>query len=380
MNHEMNRFQSWDERNDHPLFSPRSQLFACLSRRHKTLTLLNLIVLFIFLYHLPYLRTEGFFQESTSYVTSTRPSDPNFKDEPGTYAIPASELQTKLLFEASKINGTAFPKKIWQIWKTISLPDEDSYDDCDSWQRLNPSHEYELLTDKAALQYVTENFNASDPDIVYLYANLPQRILAADLLRYLVMFKSGGLYTDIDTHCELPIDQWLIEDIGASVISLSDVNIVIGIEVDLLDTAQYPNHWLKANGFIQRIQFTQWTIYAKPGHEILRRTITSIQNAVLEDISNMPDMSINSIQYNDKQVLGTTGPWMWTRVIKQYINDIENREVDLEEFGGMKTPTKFGDVLILPTNKWNPGGPKVDGARGEPFVHHNFAGMWKQND
>ncbi|KAF3931075.1 hypothetical protein ABW20_dc0106106 [Dactylellina cionopaga] len=218
---------------------------------------------------------------------------PYFNSESTASTLTSSQRQSYLRSKAHRLSKIPFPKTIWQTWKTSSLSDTNYESFHNTWINLNPTHDHLLLNDSSALQYVIDNFNASDPYIVDLYKNLPQRILAADLLRYLLIFKDGGLYTDVDTECRVPVDKWL--DVALEKLpdtKPSEINVIVGMEVDVLDEVEWPESRVAEAGFGQRIQFLQWTIYAKPGHEILQRMVTSAQEAIREDIEKKPNKTV----------------------------------------------------------------------------------------
>ncbi|KAF3901416.1 hypothetical protein AA313_de0209873 [Arthrobotrys entomopaga] len=352
-------------------------------RKFVLLLLFNIFFLFTFIYHLP----GAPFRSKQDQYSSLEPSTPNPQSLQKSHFpqpltdLSSKELQSQLLTQAKNLSSTTFPKHIYQTWKTVPLPNVAT-DRQKSWIENNPSHQYTLLTDDKALQFVTENFNTTDPYTVYLYENFPQRILAADLLRYLMIYHFGGLYVDIDTICYTPIDEWLPKSLANNPdIKLDGINLVVGMELDVLDTEKYPDSWIKKNRFLDRIQFLQWSIYAKPGHEVLRRMVSSIQETVREDISNLPwwkRKDISSIKYDQMKVLSTTGPFGWTRVVMQYVDEIEGREVGLVEYSGIKDARRFGDVLFLPVNKWNPGVPHSEaGNIKTSFLIHYYGASWK---
>ncbi|KAK6513724.1 membrane-bound alpha-1,6- mannosyltransferase Initiation-specific [Arthrobotrys conoides] len=366
-----------------------SNWLSCIRipRRQAILGFINVVFFFVFIWHLPLLRAahgrsflpSGVSAAPYAHTTLQTPLNPDFKPSLISPATKKSRRQLHAL--AKELSKIQFPKKIWQTWKTITLPDAETFTRRQTWHAMNPTHEYELLTDKTALDYVIENFNSTDPYIVYLYQNFPQRILAADLLRYLIAYKSGGLYTDIDTECKRPIDNWVCQAIGnLPDVKKADVNVVVGMELDIMDKSQYSDKWVLDAGFSQRIQFLQWTIYAKPGHEILRRMITSVQEAVRADIEKTDKKSIGGLKYNDTQILDTTGPFRWTQTILEYVNDLTGREVKHEEFANIQEGKVFGDVLFLPVNRWSPGvGHSNAGDDETAFMAHHFKSTWRDD-
>ncbi|KAF3923105.1 hypothetical protein ABW20_dc0106642 [Dactylellina cionopaga] len=370
-----------------PKHSPTSNMASLfgfrMPRRHNIIAFLNICLLLMFIYHIPQLPSNGIFPHSVILIpTPSKPQKSLFATDPAISYLSPAELQAHLLSLAHNLSTTPFPRHIYQTWKTISLPNDDAYSHRKTWQAMNPTHEYDLLTDKSALQYVLSNFNATDPFIAHLYQYFPQRILAADLLRYLIAFKSGGLYSDIDTECKQPIDQWLQKSLDhhrLPNVKASDINIIVGMELDILDKTRWTDKWVQESGFSERIQFLQWSIYAKPNHEILRRMISSISESVSQDIETLaPDGSIRSIHYDERQILNRTGPFRWTKTIMEYVDQIEGRKVGLEEYSGIKTARKFGDVLFLAVNKMSPGVPHSDAGGDETsFLIHHFGGTWR---
>lgn len=90
------------------------------------------------------------------------------------------------------------PRLIHQTWKTADLPEGTS----DSWQTLNPDWAWRLWTDADLLKLVQEHY----PDLEELYLSYPHGVQRADLGRYLVLDRYGGVYADIDTECLAPLD------------------------------------------------------------------------------------------------------------------------------------------------------------------------------
>jgi len=97
--------------------------------------------------------------------------------------------------EAEGAAEAPWPNRIWQTWKTPLIDKRTT-----SWRQLNPHHEYHLLTDADAEAFVDSTFSRpEDSPLRLTYHALNDPVLKADLLRYLVVFAKGGVYTDIDT-------------------------------------------------------------------------------------------------------------------------------------------------------------------------------------
>ncbi|MBC8046792.1 MAG: hypothetical protein H7Y00_08355 [Fimbriimonadaceae bacterium] len=85
------------------------------------------------------------------------------------------------------------PKIIHQTWKNKEVPVQ--------WleyqskvKSLHSDWEYKLWTDTDNETFVKKEF----PDFYPVYMSLPKNIMRADVIRYLIMYKIGGLYLDLD--------------------------------------------------------------------------------------------------------------------------------------------------------------------------------------
>lgn len=93
------------------------------------------------------------------------------------------------------------PKIIHQTWKNDKIPSE--------WKgfvkklkKLNPDWSYRLWTDDDCLTFVEEEF----PDFIETYKGFSKNIMRADVIRYLIMYKIGGVYLDLDYEVLKPFD------------------------------------------------------------------------------------------------------------------------------------------------------------------------------
>ncbi|NWN33545.1 hypothetical protein GY663_30675, partial [Klebsiella michiganensis] len=85
------------------------------------------------------------------------------------------------------------------------------------------------------------------PDIVDTYLALPVPIFKADMLRYLLLWDQGGIWSDLDVSCEsIPIEEWIPAEYQGK------AALVVGWEFD----AGWPEPYVR--------QFASWTIMAKP--------------------------------------------------------------------------------------------------------------------
>jgi len=99
------------------------------------------------------------------------------------------------------------PKIIWQTMKTNEVPVfMKSY--ADSWINLNPEYEYRFCDDTDIIGFLKKDF----PEYLPGYQNLKYGASKADLWRYLIIYKYGGVYADIDCMCLNSLRNWVDKD------------------------------------------------------------------------------------------------------------------------------------------------------------------------
>jgi mannosyltransferase OCH1-like enzyme len=101
------------------------------------------------------------------------------------------------------------PKKIFQTWETKHISPEFQQI-VNFWKILNPEYEYCFYDKNDREIFIKENF---EERIYNAYCKIIPGAFKADLWRYCILYKYGGVYADIDTLCLSGIDKFLTEDI-----------------------------------------------------------------------------------------------------------------------------------------------------------------------
>lgn len=168
------------------------------------------------------------------------------------------------------------PKNIFQSWTTIILHPQIQ-NKIDKIKQLNPDYTHKIYTDEEMDDFVNMNF---DQNIQDCYNRLNIIVAKVDFWRYLILYKLGGVYLDMDSTIERPLDK-LIK---------SDDEAIISAEGN-------PNFYV------------QWALIFNKNHPILKRTIEFIvenikTNAYPNDIHSM------------------TGPAVFSRAVNSVHNEI----------------------------------------------------------
>jgi len=199
------------------------------------------------------------------------------------------QLKKKLsiMYPIKQVYNPVIPLNIFQTWHTKNLT--PSMFQCVSMiKNNNPKFHYQLFDDDDCREFIKNNYNSS---VLNAFDTLIPGAYKADLWRYCILYKRGGIYLDIKYR---PINQFKF-------INLTE-----------------KEHWIldaDGNGIYNAL------IVAKPGNEILRRAIEK----VVENVRN---------RYYGGSCLDPTGPQM----LSYFFSHEEKQLFD------MKHEFYFGDM------------------------------------
>ncbi len=179
------------------------------------------------------------------------------------------------------------PKKIYQTHETKEHIENNPKlkDSVKTWQeQKNNGFEYHFFTGEDRDKFMKDNF---DERVYNAYKKLPMGVMKADLWRYCVVYKNGGLYADSDT---------LIKE---------NINNLINHNKGLL----YVTPEIGTNFFCQ------WIFGAPPNSPILKKII----DLSVSNIENMDE--IKKTVHKDNLIHAVTGPSMFTNAIKDYLKE-----------------------------------------------------------
>lgn len=213
----------------------------------------------------------------------------------------------------------AIPKIIHQTYKSQTLPQEIE-PIVAQLKALNPTWEYRFYTDDDILNYIKTHF---DEKILTAYQKINPiyGTARADLFRYLVLYREGGVYLDIKSTCIYPLDDVIKDD-------------------DVFVTAHWQNdkgqRWENA-GIHQTLtklglsygEYQQWFIVCKKNSPIMKAVIDD----VVHNILTYRAWHYGLRSYGKRGVLFTTGPVAYTKAIFKIKNQhpirIERYDKDL---------------------------------------------------
>ncbi|ODV83756.1 glycosyltransferase family 32 protein [[Candida] arabinofermentans NRRL YB-2248] len=261
---------------------------------------------------------------------------------------------------------------IWQLW-TVKSDDKSFPEDCkihiERWRSINDNYNHNLISIQEAEEMVVDYLRPNVPEVVDALRSLPNERLKFEFLKYLIIYISGGLYSDIDTINIKPLKYWYDSKIIGG-------KLMVGITSDYNDL-----NWEKL--YNRRLSFSNNLFKAKSHHPFLAKLIARItficftqQDSIKE--TNW-DQVFQNLDANGEPLIQFTGSSIFTDTLFEYLNNLNNaifirvakndRDKDLKpivgpqipenqrfsyrSFSGIIAPTQIDDVIIMPQITFN---------------------------
>lgn len=200
--------------------------------------------------------------------------------------------------------GESIPLVVHQCFFNSTLSTELKHNTC--WLKsLNPDWEFKVYDDYAMEHYIEINY----PNLLHIYRKINPKYGAArvDFFRYLLIYKEGGVYLDIKSSFNKPLD-----------------------EIILVDDKYILSQWPDGDGYEkwgmyedisnQFGEFQQWHIISVKGHPFLKAVIEN----VCKNIMNYSPFLHQTGKYG---VIRTTGPIAYTLAITPHLERLPHRLV-----------------------------------------------------
>lgn len=191
------------------------------------------------------------------------------------------------------------PKNIFQSWICKDLHPEIQKK-VDKMKSLNPEYTYQLYTDSEIDKFVN-TFYPGEVSECFSRLNVP--VAKVDFWRYLILYKYGGVYVDLDSSIDICLDELIKENDTAIVTAETNPN-----------------------------TFVQWALIFDKEHPILEKVI---------------ELVIDNIQNNSypNDILQMTGPQVFSKAVRSLHYDIFGEDLNFNNIN-QSTDITFSKDLI----------------------------------
>ena len=172
-------------------------------------------------------------------------------------------------------------KNIFQSWHTKGLHPLVQQK-IDYFKHMNSDYSYHLYDDNEMDHFVNLHFQG---EIAECYNKLNIIVAKVDFWRYLVLYKYGGIYLDMDSSIEKPLNEFIRPTDEAIITAEGNPGV-----------------------------YVQWALIFSKGHPILKKTI---------------DLIVLNIKHNSfpNDILKMTGPYVYTKAIYEIHRELFNEEI-----------------------------------------------------
>lgn len=228
------------------------------------------------------------------------------------------------------------PKIIHQIWSGKTEPLPNLFKELgETWKFQHPKWDYKLWDEKDMLNFVTSYF----PEYLNIYNSFYFDIQRWDAIRYLILYKIGGMYVDFDYECLENVES-LFEGYTCAFAMEPDVH---------------------AKLFNKEMVFNNALMASIPYHSFFKKIIERIFTEKMLKY----ETTLNKREY----VLNTTGPWMLGELYQEF-EDKKSINLIPAKFVSPFTKMEAEAVINGDTSK------HLEVKLQEAYAIHYFLGTW----
>ncbi|GHT32030.1 hypothetical protein FACS189434_02920 [Bacteroidia bacterium] len=202
----------------------------------------------------------------------------------------------------------------------------------ETWKEHHPTWEYRFWNKKAIEDFLETEF----PDFIPTYRAYPFNVQRWDAIRYLILYKIGGLYVDLDYECLEPLDSLL-----------NGALCCMGME-PTVNAITHDKPMIVGNALMASV----------PNHPYFE--------AMIKDMMKGETYSTLS---KSLQIMETTGPFMTTRLYEFYPNKEEITLLPAE----LVAPLTLYEVRDMANGLVT---PDIEDKVEKCFAIHYFGGSW----
>jgi hypothetical protein len=207
------------------------------------------------------------------------------------------------------------PKTLIQTAKNYDVLPEEIKDNIRRLKSSNSDWAYLFFDDEQMKSYLQRNLEPYEWELLQ-EVNPRYGVVLADIFRYLIIYKEGGVYLDVKSTAMKPLSETIDPD-AAFVVSqwpnkVGQLYVGYGLHPELAD--------------VPGGEFQQWSVMAEPGHPFLKAVIAR----VFQNIKSYTPSQFGTDAYS---VLRVSGPIAFTQAICPLLDHYPHKVVDLNSWG-----------------------------------------------
>lgn len=213
--------------------------------------------------------------------------------------------------------ATVIPRLLHQVYVGSELP-SILKKNIENLKALNPGWGHTLYDDAAIVRFISEHYGR---DYLNYYFRINKEYGAArsDFFRYLLMYRLGGVYLDVKSNVNRPLDEIILPDDQYIISQWKNEAGALHAGMGLQQELEH----------VPGGEFQQWYIITVPGHPFLRAVIEAV-------VDNIERYSVYSHKTARTGVFRTTGPIVYTKTIAPLLHRFPCRIVDNETSLGLR--------------------------------------------
>jgi hypothetical protein len=220
----------------------------------------------------------------------------------------------------------SIPKKLFQTAKSYDTLPAEIRENIARLKELNPDWEYRFFDDEQMKSYLRSNLQPEEWDLLQ-EVNPRYGVVLADIFRYVIVYKEGGVYLDVKSTATKPLSR-TIDPEAAFVISqwpnkVGQLYVGYGLHPELTD--------------VPGGEFQQWNVMAEQQHPFLKAVIARV-------FSNIRAYTPSQFGTDAYGVLRVSGPIAFTQAIYPLLDHYPHKIVDLESWGVLYSIYDAGSV------------------------------------
>lgn len=209
----------------------------------------------------------------------------------------------------------AIPRNIFQTCREPSTLEPTYRENIEKIKGMNPEWRFELFGDDDVWGLLSDFFS---PDIIGRLRKINPKygVVLADLFRYVAIYKYGGVYLDLKSTINKPLNKTLKPEYSFMISQwknrLGEEYAGFGLHMDLVT--------------IPGGEFQQWFLVAEAGHPMLKAVIDQV-------IKNIEIYDPYLVGVGRIGVLRLSGPIVFTKTIYPLIKRHPCQVVDIQSYG-----------------------------------------------